>query len=190
MKKCFINIKTTGLLPWKHGIFEIALMVEENDQIVDLMFSKFNPGEVSFDEEALIISQVTEKELTTSLPNDVAFKQVVNFLNKNKNKNEKFLLVCWNSYFTHQFFYQFFKRNLKEKEETEKENLNFNNYFFTPSLDVQQMANFLLIDFRENIENLKFETICNLFELPKLEKDTSLNNVKQLFLLYKKLTEK
>ena len=58
------------------------------------------------------------------------------------------------------------------------------------AMDLMTIADKLNITSVEDIENLKFETICNLFELPKLEKDTSLNNVKQLFILYKKLTEK
>ena len=49
MIKLFTSIKTTGTIPWKHGITEIAILVEKSGKVIDQMYTKMNPGDVEFD---------------------------------------------------------------------------------------------------------------------------------------------
>lgn len=187
MINIFSSIKTTGTIPWKNGITEIAFLVEDNDRIVDQTFTKLNPGEVEFDPKALEVNEETIDKVSTQMPANIAYTMLTNFLNKYTRPEEKFMLVAYNAPFVHDFIMNFFKRNAVVNEDGVVQN-KFFDYFYSPALDVMQIANFILKDIRPSIPDFQFRTVCEAFELPQLSNNSCINKARLTYMLYNKLT--
>ena len=68
MIKIFISIKTTGTIPWKHGITEIAMLAVKDGRAIDQMFTKMNPGEVEFGLKALEMNNEKQETFQQYIP--------------------------------------------------------------------------------------------------------------------------
>lgn len=188
MRKIFASVKTTGTLAWKHGIFEYAfLLTDENNNIIDVSFSKMNPGvDVEYDSKALELSGVTKETISMFTPHEYVYRSILEFLDKHKLPNEKFMLIGYNASFCFDFLNNLFKRNAEIVDNRVKN--VFQDYFYYPGLDVMQMANLMLLSIRQNIPDFKFETICSAFEIPSAMTRDARSDVKQLYCLFNKLT--
>ena len=82
MIKLFTSIKTTGTIPWKHGITEIAILVEKSGKVIDQMYTKMNPGDVEFDPKALTINNEKIEDIQKYIPQEFAFKHIEEILKK------------------------------------------------------------------------------------------------------------
>lgn len=188
MIKIFTSIKTTGTIPWKHGITEIAMLAVKDGKAIDQMFTKMNPGEVEFDPKALEINNEKQDTIQQYTPQEFAFKHVEEFLNKHTKPNEKFMIVAYNASFVYDFLLNMFKKYGTTVDESGNKHNRFFDYFYSPALDVMQMANILLLDIRLTIPDFKFNTICTAFELPTPLDNSCFKQVRLLFMLYNKLS--
>ena len=166
MIKLFTSIKTTGTIPWKHGITEIAILVEKSGKVIDQMYTKMNPGDVEFDPKALTINNEKIEDIQKYIPQEFAFKHVEEILNKHYSQNEKFMIVAYNAPFVYDFILNMFKRYGVTVNESGEQHNRFFDYFYSPALDVMQLANIAMLDIRQTIPDFKFNTICTAFDLP------------------------
>lgn len=188
MIKLFTSIKTTGTIPWKHGIIEIAILVENNGKVIDQMYTKMNPGDVEFDPKALTINNEKIEDIQKYIPQEFAFKHVEEILKKYYSQNEKFMIVAYNAPFVYDFILNMFKRYGVTVNESGEQHNRFFDYFYSPALDVMQLANIAMLDIRPTIPNFKFNTICTAFDLPTPSDNSCFKTVRLLFMLYNKLS--
>ena len=188
MIKLFTSIKTTGTIPWKHGITEIAILVEKSGKVIDQMYTKMNPGDVEFDPKALTINNEKIEDIQKYIPQEFAFKHVEEILNKHYSQNEKFMIVAYNAPFVYDFILNMFKRYGVTVNESGEQHNRFFDYFYSPALDVMQLANIAMLDIRQTIPDFKFNTICAAFDLPTPSDNSCFKTVRLLFMLYNKLS--
>ena len=188
MIKLFTSIKTTGTIPWKHGITEIAILVEKSGKVIDQMYTKMNPGDVEFDPKALTINNEKIEDIQKYIPQEFAFKHVEEILNKHYSQNEKFMIVAYNAPFVYDFILNMFKRYGVTVNESGEQHNRFFDYFYSPALDVMQLANIAMLDIRPTIPDFKFNTICAAFDLPTPSDNSCFKTVRLLFMLYNKLS--
>ena len=188
MIKLFTSIKTTGTIPWKHGITEIAILVEKSGKVIDQMYTKMNPGDVEFDPKALTINNEKIEDIQKYIPQEFAFKHVEEILNKHYSQNEKFMIVAYNAPFVYDFILNMFKRYGVTVNESGEQHNRFFDYFYSPALDVMQLANIAMLDIRPTIPDFKFNTICTAFDLPTPSDNSCFKTVRLLFMLYNKLS--
>ena len=188
MIKLFTSIKTTGTIPWKHGITEIAILVENNGKVIDQMYTKMNPGDVEFDPKALTINNEKIEDIQKYIPQEFAFKHIEEILNKHYSQNEKFMIVAYNAPFVYDFILNMFKRYGVTVNESGEQHNRFFDYFYSPALDVMQLANIAMLDIRPTIPDFKFNTICTAFDLPTPSDNSCFKTVRLLFMLYNKLS--
>ena len=188
MIKLFTSIKTTGTIPWKHGITEIAILVEKNGKVIDQMYTKMNPGDVEFDPKALTINNEKIEDIQKYIPQEFAFKHIEEILNKHYSQNEKFMIVAYNAPFVYDFILNMFKRYGVTVNESGEQHNRFFDYFYSPALDVMQLANIAMLDIRQTIPDFKFNTICTAFDLPTPSDNSCFKTVRLLFMLYNKLS--
>ena len=188
MIKLFTSIKTTGTIPWKHGITEIAILVEKSGKVIDQMYTKMNPGDVEFDPKALTINNEKIEDIQKYIPQEFAFKHVEEILNKHYSQNEKFMIVAYNAPFVYDFILNMFKRYGVTVNESGEQHNRFFDYFYSPALDVMQLANIAMLDIRQTIPDFKFNTICTAFDLPTPSDNSCFKTVRLLFMLYNKLS--
>ena len=188
MIKLFTSIKTTGTIPWKHGITEIAILVEKSGKVIDQMYTKMNPGDVEFDPKALTINNEKIEDIQKYIPQEFAFKHIEEILNKHYSQNEKFMIVAYNAPFVYDFILNMFKRYGVTVNESGEQHNRFFDYFYSPALDVMQLANIAMLDIRPTIPDFKFNTICTAFDLPTPSDNSCFKTVRLLFMLYNKLS--
>lgn len=188
MIKLFTSIKTTGTISWKHGITEIAILVENNGKVIDQMYTKMNPGDVEFDPKALTINNEKIEDIQKYIPQEFAFKHVEEILKKHYSQNEKFMIVAYNAPFVYDFILNMFKRYGVTVNESGEQHNRFFDYFYSPALDVMQLANIAMLDIRPTIPDFKFNTICTAFDLPTPSDNSCFKTVRLLFMLYNKLS--
>lgn len=188
MIKLFTSIKTTGTIPWKHGITEIAILVENNGKVIDQMYTKMNPGDVEFDPKALAINNEKIEDIQKYIPQEFAFKHIEEILKKHYSQNEKFMIVAYNAPFIYDFILNMFKRQGVTVNESGEQHNRFFDYFYSPALDVMQLANIAMLDIRPTIPDFKFNTICTAFDLPTSSDNSCFKTVRLLFMLYNKLS--
>lgn len=133
MKLCFIDIETTGLDHKSDKIWQIAGCIRINGKI-----------KKRFDFKTTY-SEPDEKKL---------YHLLVNVLNKYVNKfdkNDKMHFIAYNSRFDENFIRELFVRNGDKF---------YGSYFFTPSIDIMQMAAIYFMLQRKTLENFKLSTVC------------------------------
>lgn len=189
MKKCFISIRTTGLLSYKHGIYELSALIEDNDKVIDACNLFMNPGDVLYDQYCTDMLNASKEKIEQYESQDKVFSSFLEFLDKYKTNNEKFFIVGYNVGFITDFLKNWFKKNSEEDIYSNKISNIFFDYFLLPGLDLMQLANFLLLPVREKMTDFKFNTVCDAFEIPpiKSSENSAFVGVRHAYILYKKL---
>ena len=152
------------------------------------MYTKMNPGAVEFDQKALTINNEKIEDIQKYIPQEFAFKHVEEILNKHYSQNEKFMIVAYNAPFVYDFILNMFKRYGVTVNESGEQHNRFFDYFYSPALDVMQLANIAMLDIRPTIPDFKFNTICTAFDLPTPSDNSCFKTVRLLFMLYNKLS--
>lgn len=175
----YIDTETTGLNPNKHGLREVAVIIEIDGVVKDKQLFKINPWTyrkndednfVEIDEKALEISGLTVEDITQNKEYQNSTVQQVrlfDLLSKyspgieddydwtdDTKEDYRFQLVGYNVKFDIDFIKAWFK---------DENTFNFSNIFTHKSLDVfelvKHLKNFNLLD----TQNEKLETVCKHF---------------------------
>lgn len=146
MKRIFIDTETTGLDPKKHGVIEMAGLVEVNDKPVEEFNFKIRPfPDDVIDREAMKIHGVTEEEVRQWLPPVKAHESLIELLSRyidRYEKTDKFHWVGYNAYFDVDMTREWFKKNNDKY---------FGAWFFHPPLDVMILAAYALREERPRV---------------------------------------
>lgn len=189
MKKVlWIDTETTGLEVEKHGLREVACLVEIDNVVVD-EFS-FNIDTTTYKNEKYISKYVrkamgvTEDKLSEYNSSAV---QIDYFISKIKkytdldDKNDKFIMAGFNVGFDFDFIEDWFKDNLNY--------VDFDYSFGYQKIDVLELVrNFKYLDLFET-KNNKLETLCKYFNI-EIDAHKALSDIKATKELHSVLAHK
>lgn len=154
LKLCFIDLETTGLDPKLHAIVQIAGIIEI-DGVEKERFDfrvKPAPGKM-LDQAALDVHGLTREVLDGyENPSLVHARLVTTFCRyvDKFNRADKFFFIGYNSRFDEDFLRQFFL-DCGDKY--------YGSFFWTPSIDVMQIAAVQLMNVRHTLPNFQLGTV-------------------------------
>jgi len=160
MKILYLDLETTGVDPKRHGVHQIAGLIEVHNELVEQFSLKLKPFDTDeIDQQALKIAGVTEEDLKTYDEPKTVYKKLTKILSSyvdKFNKFDKFQLVGYNSSFDYSFMFEFFKKCGDPY---------WGSWVFWPSIDVAVLAAYDLLQDRPSLMNFKLATVARKFGL-------------------------
>lgn len=116
MKIFYFDVETTGLFPWKHGIVQLAYVIEvdfEEKESGSCFVRPFDSDEI--DPKALAVNGLTKQQLDgfpepTTFFSGTLLPLLAKYVDK-YDKNDKFCPAGFNTQFDVDFLQSFFKKN-------------------------------------------------------------------------------
>lgn len=157
MKEAFLDLETTGTDYLKHGIYQIGIIIRNNNQIVDM--AEYNCDIFSDDE---INPEAFNPKNTNVKPEDLrkypdpyeTYLQFTSLLLKHIdkfNRQDKLFFINFGAEFDSKFLRRWFESNGDDF---------YGSYFWHPPLEVQSLAMEYLKDKRAKMPNFKLSTVC------------------------------
>lgn len=154
MKLIYLDTETDGLDPKKNSIVQLAGIIRVNGQEEEFDFKMAPwPGRES-DPEALAVSGRTVEEVKAYPPAPEVFRLFIALLSKYVDryaKKDKFFCLAYNARFDDDFLRAWFEA-MGDKY--------YGSWFWTPALDVMQLAAFYLMRERPDLPNFKLATVA------------------------------
>ena len=161
MKVAWIDCETTGLDPQKHGIIQLALIVEIDHAVVERAEFMMNPVGKEFDEGALRINGYTKEALDAYPPSLGQKAKIEEFFAKfveKFDKNDKFIAAGYNVAFDLDFLKQLWQ---------DSGDKYFYSWFEHAAIDVYEAHRMLeWIGVAQVPENRKLETLAKMYGIP------------------------
>lgn len=155
VKLCYIDTETTGLDAKRHGIIQLAAIMEIDGEEVSTFSEKMRPASsCSADPSALEISGNTVEMIKAYRPEAEVYRDFVEWLGRFVGKFDrldKAFFCGYNSSFDVEFVRAFFDRNGDKY---------FGSWFWSGSVDVMGAALWSLRDQRPMLENFKLGTVA------------------------------
>lgn len=155
VKLCYIDTETTGLDAKRHGIIQLAAIMEIDGEEVSTFSEKMRPASsCAADPSALEISGNTVEMIKTYRPEAEVYRDFVEWLGQFVGKFDKFdkAFFCgYNSPFDVEFVRALFDRNGDKF---------FGSWFWSGSVDVMGAALWALRDQRPGLANFKLGTVA------------------------------
>lgn len=156
MKLFHFDIETTGLLYWRHGIHQIAGIIEIDGVEQDRFnfYIKPNPACI-IEQSALDVCGVTKEQIEGYEPMLQTYGRLISILGKyvdKYKKEDKFFIVGYNCQaFDIPFLRAWFKQNNDEY---------FGSWFWSVSLDVMVLAQFALMQDRAGMKSFQLSDVA------------------------------
>jgi DNA polymerase III alpha subunit (gram-positive type) len=162
-KKIFIDVETGGLNPKANPLLQLSGEVEIEGETVEEFNFFIAPfeGQIA-SKKALEVNGLTPEQIKNFMRPQNAFTSFVNLLDRHIskfNKKDKAFFIGYNSRFDEEFTREFFLRNSKTEADAMFGN-GYGCYFWTPSIDVMQMAALKLAHIRGELPNFQLRTVC------------------------------
>jgi DNA polymerase-3 subunit epsilon len=171
-KKVWLDLETTGLSANKHGVIELALMVEVNHKIVDKLCVVMKPFKgCEYTDEALEINKKTKKQIKKFPKEKDVVREIVDFLDNNRVSYQP--LAGYNVQFDIRFLKALFKRN----------GIFYTDYFNYYDIDIYGFVKFIQLP----TKNKKLGTVCEHFEIDLSDAHNALDDIEATYKLYKKI---
>lgn len=155
MKTCFIDTETTGLDAKRHGIIQIAAIMDIDGIAVDKINLDIRPASCcACDHSALEVSGKTLEEIKAFTHESDQYRTFCEWLGKYVSKfdrNDKAFFSGYNSPFDVEFMRMFFERNGDKY---------FGSWFWSGSIDVMGLALLRLRSERHAMPNFKLGTVA------------------------------
>lgn len=155
VKLCYIDTETTGLDAKRHGIIQLAAIMEIDGEEVSTFSEKMRPASTcAADHSALEISGNTVEMIKTYRPESEVYRDFVEWLGQfvgKFDKLDKAFFCGYNSPFDVEFVRALFERNGDKF---------FGSWFWSGSIDVMGAALWSLRDQRPRLENFKLGTVA------------------------------
>lgn len=151
IKRCFIDLETTGLSPKRNGVLEIGAVIEYSNVCEEFLF-RCRPfeGDV-ITQAALDVNKLTEEKIS-SFPSPLkAHGDLVTHLSRHVdryNKRDKLFFIAYNANFDSQFLREFFKKAGDEY---------YGSYFWHPFIDVMTMTALRLMNVRHEMSSFHLD---------------------------------
>lgn len=161
IRKCFIDVETTGLDPNKHGIHQIAGILASTNDEGQTKEDRFNfhvqpiPGD-EIDHRALEVSGVTLEMVMSGQDTSSVKKELETLMEGHVgryNKYEKFFFIAYNASFDNEFMRIWYAKH---------NDRYFGSWFWTPYIDVMQVAALYLLKRRHEMKNFKLATVAEM----------------------------
>lgn len=155
MKYLWIDLETTGLDPLKHGVIQIAGIVEidgETKEEFNFTVKPFKGDAVSPD--SIASHGIPIKEMKTYKPPNEVYRALTKLLSKYVrvyDKSDKFHLLGYNAKFDYDFLRKWFEKN---------HDPYMGSYIWFPPLDIMNLACFYLGPKRATIKNFKLDSVA------------------------------
>ena len=155
-KILWLDIETTGLNPEKHGVIQIAGIIEIDGKVVeefDLHCQPFLDDQIDYG--AIVKTGTDLLGLGSSMEAWAAFKKLLAIFDMKINKFEKtdkFIPAGYNVKFDIEFLDSFFRKN---------NNLYMRSYIGQPVIDVMSFAHYLAGFGRIDPESFKLADVCS-----------------------------
>lgn len=161
IKRIFIDLETTGPYYWKHGIHQIAGIVDIDGKIVEEFDIRVRPNERAIiDDDALEISGITKADILkypSQLDGFLALSKILNKYVNKFDKTDKFFICGFNnSKFDNDFLRAFF---------VQCEDKFFGSWFWPNPIDVYILASEHFIDRRLEFSDFKLKTVAKYIGL-------------------------
>ncbi len=155
-KILWIDTETTGLDPKRHGIIQIAGIVDIDGEVKEAFDIKIAPSaDVEIDPAALEVHGISEDILLTYPEARVSFnglQKVMSVYVDRYDKRDKFFMAGYNVHFDEQFIRSFFQRN---------NNNYYGSWFHWPVIDVATLVGIASAKGAlPALGNFKLSTIC------------------------------
>lgn len=155
-KLCYIDTETTGLDSKRHGIIQLAAIMEIDGAEVSTFSEKMRPASsCAADPQALEISGNTIEMIKTYRPEAEVYRDFVRWLGDHIGKFDKLdkAFFCgYNSPFDVEFVRALFDRNGDKY---------FGSWFWSGSIDVMGAALWALREKRSELPNFKIGTVAD-----------------------------
>lgn len=161
MKRAFIDVETSGLNPLHHGILEIAIIIDIDNNVMNTYSSKvgLNRGD-EVNQAALEANGLTEEDIKTFPPAGKVLNEIIEVFQEHVdpyNKLDKYHFLGYNAKFDADFLRNFFYK-CGDKY--------YGSWFWVPPVDVMSLAAERVGDERKKLSNFKLETVARHFGLP------------------------
>jgi DNA polymerase-3 subunit epsilon len=175
IKTVFLDVETTGLDPKRHGVIQVAAIMDIDGVAVDRIDLKIRPASsCACDAKALEVSGSTI-EMIRDYPHEAdQFREFLGWLSRHIDKftkTDKAFFSGYNSPFDVEFMRQLFERNGDKY---------FGSWFWSGTIDVMGLALLRLRSDREQMENFKLGTVANwvlgLDEFERITAEIGLHN--------------
>ena len=158
MKLAYIDLETTGLFPWKHGVIQIGIIIEIDGEVKDEQSIKAKPfAQDEITPRALEVNNTTREQLEGDdyLAPAMAHGTLSSILQTYVDpysKTDKFFFVGYNSHtFDDPFLRKFFTKNGDKY---------YGSYFWNPSVDVMLFAIHHMMAVRHEMKDFKLTTVA------------------------------
>ena len=187
MKVAYIDLETTGVNPYAHGIHQIAGIIEINGEVKEAFEFHSRPFLTdAVDAAALSVSGVNAEKLNEYPDPEFVYSEFTALLSQyvdKYNKKDKFYFVGYNSTFDYNFLREFFKKCGDNY---------FGSYFWNPPIDVFQLVNYRIcfVDKkREAIPHMKLKNVAEYLgiDLSNVNLHNALDDIKLTREVYYKI---
>jgi DNA polymerase III epsilon subunit-like protein len=177
----WLDTETTGYNPDKHGIVEMAAIMQDGDGL-QVWHSRCNPGDVEYSDDAFSVNKIS-KAIAVEYPKTARESVTELFLMLRgavATKKEKFVIAGYNVQFDVKFFRQLAVELGGDMEEISKPFSEDKKY-----LDVYPMAKGAMKDPKAT-ENHKLRTMLDYFEVEYKPEElhTALGDIRATKALY------
>ncbi len=156
-KLLFLDVETTGTDPERHGLIQLAGIIEIDGKVINTFNAKVRPfkGD-AVNKEALKINGTTIEEIRQYPESETQYKKLIDLLDKfvdKYNKKDKLSIVGYNPKFDDDFLRAWFMKCGANK-------FTYGSYFWWPLIDVASNTAWLYRDQRAKFENFKLMTVA------------------------------
>lgn len=188
-KVAVLDTETTGVIPGKHGLIQVAGAILINNVTEEEFNFKCSPfPDDVIDPEALEIQGRTEEEVRRWPDPAATYRELLSVLGRHVdkfNKKDKLGFVAFNAGFDNSHMRAWFKKCDPEQGKY------FGSWFWNPPMDIMSAAALLFGDARLKLENFKQGTVC---EYLGIEAEGELHDadvdVRLATAVYRRLTDK
>lgn len=156
MKLAYLDLETTGVDARKHGVHQIAMILEvPGKDVVGIQYQVAPHPKAKIDLEALELGGIVEEDFMLYPSQNEVHAELTAELKKyvdQYNSKDKFTIVGYNNrQFDDGFFRAFFKQVGDQF---------FGSYFWANSIDVMVLATQALLPVRSGMKNFKLHTVA------------------------------
>ena len=189
-KVFWVDLETTGTNPVRHGIIQLAALVEIDGKLEAQLNLKIAPlSKHEIEQDALDINSVTEDEIRTYPHQSTQYPELEALLSQYINRYEKldkFILAGYNiNAFDEPFLRQLFLDNAATRRDR-KYGGYFGSWFFWPKRDVQTYLSEHIAEHGLRLPNYQLSTVCEHFGIPIVAHD-ALSDIQAALTLYRVL---